>query len=62
MRFRVHDHLDTCVSECARRYGSVNVWRYCTEIFDYLSLSAIIDDKARPRLFGSVFGFVTCIL
>lgn len=27
------------------QYGSVNVWRYCTDIFDYLSLSAIIDDK-----------------
>jgi hypothetical protein len=23
----------------------VNVWRYCCEIFDYLSLSAIIDDR-----------------
>ncbi|MFQ6650450.1 hypothetical protein Gotur_022195, partial [Gossypium turneri] len=22
--------------ECLRKYGSVNVWRYCTEIFDYL--------------------------
>lgn len=22
---------------------SVNVWRYCTEIFDYLSLSALIE-------------------
>ena len=21
------------------------MWRYCTEIFDYLSLSAIIDDR-----------------
>lgn len=31
--------------ECLKKYGSVNVWRYCTEIFDYLSLSAIIDDK-----------------
>ncbi|KAL7448258.1 hypothetical protein ACHAWC_000968 [Mediolabrus comicus] len=31
--------------ECLRKYGSVNVWRYCTEIFDYLSLSAIIEDK-----------------
>lgn len=31
--------------ECLRKYGSVNVWRYCTEIFDYLSLSALIDDK-----------------
>eukprot|EP00123_Amoebidium_parasiticum_P019588 comp27258_c0_seq1/m.47148 comp27258_c0_seq1/g.47148 ORF comp27258_c0_seq1/g.47148 comp27258_c0_seq1/m.47148 type:complete len:308 (-) comp27258_c0_seq1:351-1274(-) len=31
--------------ECLRKFGSVNVWRYCTEIFDYLSLSALIDDK-----------------
>ena len=31
--------------ECKRKYGSVNVWRYCTEIFDYLSLSAIVDGK-----------------
>ena len=27
--------------ECLRKYGSVNVWRYCTEIFDYLSLSSV---------------------
>lgn len=31
--------------ECLRKYGSVNVWRYCTEIFDYLALAAIIDNK-----------------
>merc|ERR1712000_472024 len=31
--------------ECLRKYGSVNVWRYCTEIFDYLSLSALIDNS-----------------
>lgn len=31
--------------ECLRKYASINVWRYCCEIFDYLSLSAIIDDK-----------------
>ncbi|CAA7407915.1 unnamed protein product [Spirodela intermedia] len=24
--------------ECLRKYGSVNVWRYCTDIFDYLSV------------------------
>jgi serine/threonine-protein phosphatase 4 catalytic subunit len=23
----------------------LNVWRYCTEIFDYLSLAAIIDER-----------------
>lgn len=31
--------------ECKRKYGSVNVWRYCTEIFDYLSLSAVVDGE-----------------
>ncbi|CAG8509152.1 7413_t:CDS:10 [Acaulospora morrowiae] len=31
--------------ECLRKYGSVNVWRHCCEIFDYMSLSAIVDDK-----------------
>lgn len=29
--------------ECLRKYGSVTVWRYCTEILDYLSV--IIDGK-----------------
>eukprot|EP00210_Caulerpa_lentillifera_P006559 g6264.t1 len=31
--------------ECMRKYGSVNVWRYCTEIFDYMSLAAVIDNR-----------------
>jgi serine/threonine-protein phosphatase 4 catalytic subunit len=31
--------------ECLRKYGSVNVWRYCTELFDYISLSAMVDGR-----------------
>ncbi|KFK29185.1 unnamed protein product [Arabis nemorensis] len=31
--------------ECVRKYGSVNVWRYCTDIFDYMSLSAVVENK-----------------
>lgn len=31
--------------ECLRKYGSVNVWRYCTEIFDYLALAALIENS-----------------
>lgn len=28
--------------ECMRKYGSVNVWRYCCEVFDYFSLGAVV--------------------
>lgn len=31
--------------ECVRKYGSVNVWRYCCEVFDYLLLGAIVGGK-----------------
>merc|ERR1719499_1878403 len=31
--------------ECLRKYGSVNVWRYCTDLFDYVSLSAVVSDQ-----------------
>ena len=31
--------------ECLRKYGSINVWRYCTETFDYLPLAAAIEDR-----------------
>ena len=29
--------------ECQRKYGNANAWRYCTEVFDFLTLSALID-------------------
>ena len=31
--------------ECQRKYGSVNVWRMCTDIFDLFQLAAIIEGK-----------------
>lgn len=31
--------------ECTRKYGSVNVWRFCTDVFDYLALAAIVDNQ-----------------
>lgn len=31
--------------EIMRKYGNSNVWRYCCEVFDYLSLGAIINNK-----------------
>jgi len=29
--------------ECFRKYGSANVWKYCTELFDYFALACVID-------------------
>lgn len=31
--------------ECIRKYNGVDAWRYCTEVFDYLPLSAIVDGQ-----------------
>ncbi|DBA87272.1 hypothetical protein WJX77_002977 [Trebouxia sp. C0004] len=31
--------------ECQRKYGNPNAWRYCTEVFDFLTLSALIDAR-----------------
>jgi serine/threonine-protein phosphatase 2A catalytic subunit len=31
--------------ECHRKYGNANVWKYLTDLFDYLPLSAIVDNK-----------------
>jgi len=31
--------------ECFRKYGSANAWKYCTEVFDYLALAAVIDGR-----------------
>lgn len=31
--------------ECLRKYGTPNVWRFCTDLFDYLTISAVIDER-----------------
>lgn len=31
--------------ECMKKYGSASVWRYCCEVFDYMSLGAVVDGK-----------------
>lgn len=31
--------------ECFRKYGTANAWKYCTEVFDYLTLACVIDGR-----------------
>merc|ERR1739845_21954 len=31
--------------ECQQKYGNANSWKYCTQVFDYLTLAALVDGK-----------------
>jgi len=31
--------------ECQQKYGNANAWKYCTQVFDYLTIAAIIDGR-----------------
>lgn len=31
--------------ECVRKYGSLNVWRECTYVFDMMNIAALVDNK-----------------
>ena len=37
--------------ECLRKYGNANVWRYFTDLFDFLPLTALIENQVRAPLF-----------
>ena len=30
--------------ECLRKYGNANVWKIFTELFDYLPLTAVVEN------------------
>ena len=36
--------------ECMRKYGSASVWRFFTDLFDYLPITAIVEDQVFTNL------------
>jgi serine/threonine-protein phosphatase 2A catalytic subunit len=37
--------------ECLRKYGNANVWRFFTDLFDCLPLTALIENQVSPSTF-----------
>lgn len=37
--------------ECLRKYGNANVWKYFTDLFDYLPLTALVDGQVCIYMF-----------
>jgi serine/threonine-protein phosphatase 2A catalytic subunit len=41
--------------ECLRKYGNANVWRFFTDLFDYLPLTALIDNQVSSFFTYTIF-------
>lgn len=39
--------------ECLRKYGNANVWKYFTDLFDYLPLTALVDGQVGGLFYSS---------
>lgn len=37
--------------ECLRKYGNANVWKYFTDLFDYLPLTALVDGQVKKTIY-----------
>lgn len=44
--------------ECMKKYGTATVWKHLTDLFDYLPLSAIVENKVKYFLKTSYFVYM----
>ena len=47
--------------ECLRKYGNPNVWKYFTDLFDYLPLTALVDGRV-SHFNVSTLQIIICLL
>lgn len=45
MKFTITLQTYGFYAECMRKYGSMQVWKYFTDMFDYLTLSVVVDNS-----------------
>lgn len=46
--------------ECLRKYGNANVWKYFTDLFDYLPLTAVVENQVMG-LHGGLSPSIDCL-
>ena len=46
--------------ECLRKYGNANVWRFFTDLFDFLPLTALIENQVRFSPLRLLQSFLAC--
>ena len=42
------------LDECLRKYGNANIWKYFTDLFDYLPLTALVENQVSLSILSTL--------